>query len=40
VRRDRFTPNAFTERDVLPPVRAPQEREFCLNRLATIVAAA
>jgi glucosamine 6-phosphate synthetase-like amidotransferase/phosphosugar isomerase protein len=40
VRHDRFEPSAFAERDLLPPVRAPQEREFCLNRLATIVAAA
>jgi glucosamine 6-phosphate synthetase-like amidotransferase/phosphosugar isomerase protein len=40
VRRQRFRPSAFIEEDALPPVRAPQEREFCLSRLATIAAAA
>jgi glucosamine 6-phosphate synthetase-like amidotransferase/phosphosugar isomerase protein len=40
VRRERFQPQAFAEDDALPPVRAPQERENCLSRLATIVAAA
>jgi len=39
-RRERFNPRDFVEEDLLPGVRAPQEREFCLNRLATIAAAA
>jgi glucosamine 6-phosphate synthetase-like amidotransferase/phosphosugar isomerase protein len=39
VRRQRFQPNTFVEEDLLPAVRAPQEREFCLTRLATIAAA-
>jgi glutamine phosphoribosylpyrophosphate amidotransferase len=40
VRRERFGTNAYVEDDPLPAVRAPQEREFCLTRLASIVAAA
>jgi glucosamine 6-phosphate synthetase-like amidotransferase/phosphosugar isomerase protein len=40
VRRERFHPQAFVEDDALPSVRAPQEREYCLSRLATIAAAA
>jgi glucosamine 6-phosphate synthetase-like amidotransferase/phosphosugar isomerase protein len=39
-RRQRFKTRVFVEQDVLPAVRAPQEREFCLNRLASIAAAA
>ena len=39
-RRERFKTRAFVEQNLLPPVRAPQEREFCLSRLATIAAAA
>jgi glucosamine 6-phosphate synthetase-like amidotransferase/phosphosugar isomerase protein len=39
-RRERFRTRAYVEQDVLPAVRAPQEREFCLNRLASIAAAA
>jgi glucosamine 6-phosphate synthetase-like amidotransferase/phosphosugar isomerase protein len=35
-----FQPNTFVEENTLPAVRAPQEREFCLTRLATIAAAA
>ena len=38
--RSRFKTTAFVEQDPLPPVRAPEEREFCLTRLATIAAAA
>jgi glucosamine 6-phosphate synthetase-like amidotransferase/phosphosugar isomerase protein len=40
VQRQGFRPNTFVEEDTLPAVRAPQEREFCLTRLATIAAAA
>jgi glucosamine 6-phosphate synthetase-like amidotransferase/phosphosugar isomerase protein len=40
VRNERFEAREFAEPDLLPPVRAPQEREFCLSRLATIAAAA
>jgi glucosamine 6-phosphate synthetase-like amidotransferase/phosphosugar isomerase protein len=40
VSRQRFHPNTFVEEDTLPAVRAPQEREFCLTRLASIAAAA
>jgi glucosamine 6-phosphate synthetase-like amidotransferase/phosphosugar isomerase protein len=39
-RRERFKTRAFVEQNVLPAVRAPQEREFCLTRLASIAAAA
>jgi glucosamine 6-phosphate synthetase-like amidotransferase/phosphosugar isomerase protein len=39
-RRERFRPAAFVEQDNLPPVRAPEQRDFCLQRLATIAAAA
>jgi hypothetical protein len=39
VRRERFETQVFVEQDVLPAVRAPQEREFCLTRLASIAAA-
>jgi glucosamine 6-phosphate synthetase-like amidotransferase/phosphosugar isomerase protein len=35
-----FRAREFVEENLLPPVRAPQEREFCLSRLATIAAAA
>lgn len=38
--RARFRTNVFEEDDPLPSVRAPEEREFCLSRLATIAAAA
>jgi glucosamine 6-phosphate synthetase-like amidotransferase/phosphosugar isomerase protein len=41
VRRDRFRPDlSYVEDDPLPAVRAPGQREFCLTRLASIVAAA
>ena len=40
VARQRFRPNTFVEEGNLPAVRAPQEREFCLTRLASIAAAA
>jgi hypothetical protein len=40
VREERFQAKEFAEADPLPAVRAPQEREFCFNRLATIAAAA
>jgi glucosamine 6-phosphate synthetase-like amidotransferase/phosphosugar isomerase protein len=40
VRRERFRPNPFDEEDKLPSVRAPQERDFCFSRLASIAAAA
>ena len=40
MQRQGFRPNTFVEEDTLPAVRAPQEREFCLTRLATIAAAA
>ena len=39
-RCERFEPRAFVEENVLPSVRAPQERDFCLSRLASIAAAA
>jgi glucosamine 6-phosphate synthetase-like amidotransferase/phosphosugar isomerase protein len=40
-RRELFRPDmSYVEDDPLPPVRAPDEREFCLTRLASIVAAA
>jgi glucosamine 6-phosphate synthetase-like amidotransferase/phosphosugar isomerase protein len=36
-RRERFRPDLdFVERDPLPAVRAPAERDFCLMRLATL----
>jgi glucosamine 6-phosphate synthetase-like amidotransferase/phosphosugar isomerase protein len=38
--RKRFKTRPFVERDLRPSVRAPQEREFCLSRLASIAAAA
>ena len=38
--REHFETRPFVEQDLLPPVRAPQEREFCLSRLASIAAAA
>jgi glucosamine 6-phosphate synthetase-like amidotransferase/phosphosugar isomerase protein len=38
-RRDRFAFSEFVEDDPLPAVRAPQERDVCLRRLATIAAA-
>jgi hypothetical protein len=38
--RERFTPDLdYVETDPLPAVRAPGEREYCLSRLAAIVAA-
>src|SRR3954452_23889701 len=41
VRRERFRPDLeYHEADPLPAVRAPGEREFCLTRLAALVAAA
>jgi glucosamine 6-phosphate synthetase-like amidotransferase/phosphosugar isomerase protein len=40
VRERRFrVDRRFREEDVLPPVRAPQEAVFCLQRLATIASA-
>ena len=39
VRRERFTPPAYTEDDPLPEPRGLRERESCLRRLATIAAA-
>ena len=40
VRRARFRPDvSYHEDDPLPSVRAPQEREFCLTRLAALAAA-
>ena len=39
VRRQRFTPPAYTEDDPLPEARGLRERESCLRRLATIAAA-
>jgi glucosamine 6-phosphate synthetase-like amidotransferase/phosphosugar isomerase protein len=36
VRRQMFRTRAYIEDDPLPAVRAPQEREFCLARLAVI----
>ena len=39
VRKERFTPDLdFVERDPLPSVRAPQEREVCLTRLRALAA--
>ena len=38
-RRARFKARPYDEQDRLPAVRAPEEREFCLRRLATIAAA-
>jgi glucosamine 6-phosphate synthetase-like amidotransferase/phosphosugar isomerase protein len=38
-RQVRFRPNPFAEETSLPAVRAPQEREYCFNRLASIAAA-
>jgi hypothetical protein len=41
VRADHFEPDrSFVEERVLPPVRAPEEARFCLDRLASIVTAA
>jgi glutamine phosphoribosylpyrophosphate amidotransferase len=41
VRSDRFTPDLdYVEANPLPSVRAPQERDVCLTRLAALVAAA
>jgi hypothetical protein len=38
---ERFVPDlAYVEDNPLPSVRAPQEREFCLRRLAALAAAA
>jgi hypothetical protein len=40
-RRARFRPDLeYHEDNPLPSVRAPQEREFCLTRLAALAAAA
>jgi glutamine phosphoribosylpyrophosphate amidotransferase len=38
VERVRFRPQPFVEDDPLPAVRAPEEREFCLTRLAALAA--
>jgi len=38
VEQERFRANEYVDPDPLPAVRAPEEREFCLRRLATIVA--
>jgi glutamine phosphoribosylpyrophosphate amidotransferase len=41
IRRERFRPDLeYVEDKPLPSIRAPQEREFCLTRLAALVAAA
>jgi len=40
VGRQRFNPNREFEDNPLPPVRAPKEAARCLQRLATLVAAA
>ncbi len=37
--RARFRPQQFVEDDLLPAVRAPEEREYCLTRLAALAAA-
>ena len=38
--RERFRPDLeYVEADPLPSVRAPQERDFCLTRLAALAAA-
>ncbi len=38
-RKERFRPDVeYVESDPLPSVRAPQEREFCLSRLALLAA--
>jgi hypothetical protein len=38
---ERFVPDlAYVEDHPLPSVRAPQEREFCLRRLAALAAVA
>jgi glucosamine 6-phosphate synthetase-like amidotransferase/phosphosugar isomerase protein len=39
VQRKRFQAREYVDPDPLPPVRAPEEREFCLTRLASIAAA-
>jgi len=40
-RRARFRPDvSYHEDNPLPSVRAPQEREFCLRRLAALAAVA
>lgn len=36
--RARFRPQRFVEDDPLPSVRAPEEREFCMTRLAALAA--
>jgi hypothetical protein len=39
-RKERFRPDVeYVEDNPLPAVRAPQEREFCLRRLALIATA-
>jgi hypothetical protein len=39
--RERFRPDLeYVEHDPLPSVRAPEERQFCLDRLAALAAAA
>jgi glucosamine 6-phosphate synthetase-like amidotransferase/phosphosugar isomerase protein len=38
-RRERFTPDPAYEADPLPPVRAPHEGAFCLQRLAALASA-
>jgi hypothetical protein len=39
VRKERFRPDLeYVEHDPLPTVRAPQEREVCLSRLAALAA--
>ena len=40
VSRERFNPNRAFVDDPLPPIRAPKEAARCLQRLATLVAAA
>ena len=39
VERERFTPNRAFEEEPLPPVRAPHEGRFCLERLAALATA-
>lgn len=38
--RERFATHAYVEEKPLPAVRAPDEADFCLRRLAAIAAAA
>jgi hypothetical protein len=40
VRHEAFEPDRTFTEELLPPVRAPEERSFCLARLAAIATAA